>query len=70
MEIMFTLFDIINEFILSIYSGHNVLNTRKINSNIEKLRKYEWFEELYHNQKYHRLFHINRKIRSHLQSNS
>lgn len=44
------------------------LNTKKIDKHIEELRKYEWFKELYNDEKYHRLFFVNKRVRKFLQS--
>lgn len=61
------------EFILGfltsgIYGGSNTLNTKKIDQNIEKLKNYTWFNDIYIDEKYQRLFLINRKVREYLQS--
>lgn len=44
------------------------LDTKKIDKHIEELRNYKWFNELYNDEKYHRLFFVNRKVREFLQS--
>lgn len=44
------------------------LNTKKIDSNIKKLSNYDWFKNLYEDERYHRLFLVNRRIRGYLQS--
>ncbi len=44
------------------------LNTKKIDKHIEELRKYNWFNELYDDEKYHRLFFVNKRVRKFLQS--
>jgi hypothetical protein len=44
------------------------LNTKKIDKHIEELRKYNWFNELYNDEKYHRLFFVNKRVRKFLQS--
>ncbi|WP_332697061.1 hypothetical protein [Halalkalibacter lacteus] len=46
----------------------NSLDTKKIDKHIEELRKYKWFNELYSDEKYHRLFWGNRRVRKFLQS--
>lgn len=48
--------------------GNNSLNTRKIDQNIERLKELEWFKTIYGEEKYHRLFFINRHVRKYLQS--
>nr|WP_259548608.1 hypothetical protein [Heyndrickxia oleronia] len=44
------------------------LNTKKIDKHIDELRKYNCFNELYDDEKYHRLFFVNRRVRKFLQS--
>lgn len=60
------------DFILSIlgavYSGNTSLDTRKIDKHIEKLKEHDWFLTIYENEKYRRLFSVNRKVRGYLQS--
>lgn len=53
---------------LSVYGGNTALNTKKIDSNIEKLKKLSWFKKLYVDVKYRPLFFANRKVRGYLQS--
>lgn len=48
--------------------GIKVLNTKKINKNINKLLNNRWFKELYENENYRHLFFSNRKVRSFLES--
>lgn len=61
------IFDFISDIFSSIaYS--NSLNTRKIDQNIARLNKTEWFKEIYGNEKYRRLFFANRHVRGYLQS--
>jgi len=48
--------------------GDNSLNTRKIDRNIELLKELQWFNTIYDDEKYHRLFFVNRHVRSYLQS--
>lgn len=49
-------------------NGNNSLNTRKIDRNIEILKKYSWFMNIYDDEKYHSLFFGNRKVRMYLQN--
>lgn len=60
------------DFILSIleavYSGNISLDTRKIDKHIEELKKHDWFLTIYENEKYRRLFNVNRNVRAYLQS--
>ncbi|EJQ73054.1 hypothetical protein COM21_25750 [Bacillus toyonensis] len=44
------------------------LNTKKIDKNILYLQQYKWFQDLYNDDKYRKLFITNYKIRSYLQS--
>lgn len=53
---------------LSPFGGNTTLNTKKIDSNIEKLKQLSWFKSLYEDEKYRSLFFANRKVRGYLQS--
>jgi len=54
---------------LFISSGSGiVLNTQKIDKNIELLKGQAWFKQLYEDERYHRLFFVNRRVRKYLQS--
>jgi hypothetical protein len=64
---METLFEIIRAIFENMANDRS-LNTAKIDKNIEELRKYKWFTDLYENEKYHRLFLVNRDIRKYLNS--
>lgn len=44
------------------------LNTRKIDQNIDLLKGHGWFKQLYEDERYHRLFFVNRHVRRYLQS--
>lgn len=46
----------------------NSLNTKKIDQNIDLLKQQDWFEEIYRDEKYHRLFFANKHVRGYLQS--
>ena len=67
---------IIVTFILSIlssvslldFSGGKGLNTQNIEKNIERLKGYSWFNELYENEEHHRSFFVSLKIRKYLES--
>jgi hypothetical protein len=63
----FMIFEIISGLLGSIGQDDS-LNTKKIDKHIEELRKYNWFNELYDNEKYHRLFFVNKRVRKFLQS--
>jgi hypothetical protein len=39
------------------------LNTKKIDKHIEELRKNNWFNKLYDDEKYHRLFFVYKPVR-------
>lgn len=43
-------------------------NIKKIDRNIERLNEYDWFKKIYKDEKYHRLFFVNKRIRRYLQS--
>ncbi|MGG1215237.1 hypothetical protein ABHM93_02350 [Micromonospora provocatoris] len=49
-------------------NGSIALNTRKIDRNIELLKNEFWFEVIYNEEKYRKLFFVNRKVRKYLQS--
>ncbi|MDD1515925.1 hypothetical protein [Priestia megaterium] len=62
------------DFIFDLLSGGvgfstNVLDTRKIDSNIRLLRQHEWFKKIYENNQYYPLLIGNREVRAYLQSN-
>lgn len=61
------LFELISSFFESI-SLDNSLNTNKIDGHIVELKKHSWFKDIYEDEKYHRLFFVNRKVRKYLQS--
>lgn len=48
--------------------GSTGLKTEKIEKNIEKLKQFSWFEELYENEKHHRSFFVSLKVRKYLES--
>ena len=52
-----------------ISASNSRLNTNKIDKNIEKLRKLKWFNDLYVDERHHKSFFINAKVRKYLQSN-
>ncbi|MBM6617985.1 hypothetical protein [Bacillus suaedaesalsae] len=60
------------DFILSLleaaYSGKVSLDTRKIDKHIEGLKQYDWFLQINENERYRRLFNVNRNVRLYLQS--
>mgnify|MGYP005755740751 CR=1 FL=1 len=54
------------EFIAGLFGSigqDDSFNTKKIDKHIEELRKYKWFIELYEDEKYHRLFFVNKRVR-------
>ncbi|MGD2196927.1 hypothetical protein [Lysinibacillus fusiformis] len=61
------------EFMLAILAnalnGSTTLHTTKIDGNMERLRQYDWFEEIYQDDRYRRLFFANRHVRKYLQHN-
>lgn len=52
-----------------ISSSNSSLNTNKIDKNIEKLRELKWFNDLYVDERHHKSFFMNAKVRKYLQSN-
>ncbi|MEX3743950.1 MULTISPECIES: hypothetical protein [Lysinibacillus] len=52
-----------------LFNGSTTLNTNKIDKNIEKLQQYNWFNEIYHDDQYRKLFFANRNVRNYLQNN-
>ncbi len=53
---------------VSPFAGSTGLNTQKIDKNIEKLKQYSWFVNLYEDERYRRSFFADKKIRTYLQS--
>lgn len=45
------------------------LNTKKIDTNIEKLLTYSWFQELYFSEQFRHLFFANKNVRKKLSNN-
>ncbi|CAH0296434.1 hypothetical protein SRABI96_04442 [Peribacillus sp. Bi96] len=52
-----------------IYFGDDSLHTKKIDRNIKSLKRNKWFNDLYEDENYHRLFFVNKRVRKFLQSN-
>ncbi|KMY54357.1 nitrite reductase [Bacillus sp. FJAT-27231] len=48
--------------------GRTGLKTEKIEKNIEKLKQFSWFKELYENEQHHRSFFVSLKVRGYLES--
>lgn len=46
----------------------DTLNTKKIDQNIESLNQYDWFKNIYEDERYHHLFFVNKHVRRYLQS--
>jgi hypothetical protein len=44
------------------------LDTRRIDAHIEELKEYDWFNRLYHDEKYRKRFFTNVHVRKYLQS--
>jgi hypothetical protein len=61
------LLDLVEGLFISSGSGI-VLNTQKIDRNIDLLKGQAWFKQLYEDERYHRLFFVNRRVRKYLQS--
>jgi hypothetical protein len=64
---MLFIFDLMAGLFGSIGQDHS-LDTKKIDNHINELRRYQWFNELYEDETYHRLFFVNRRVRKMLQS--
>ncbi|CAH0343981.1 hypothetical protein BCI9360_00209 [Bacillus sp. CECT 9360] len=60
------------DFIFGFFTGgfglSNTLNTEKIDNHIQQLNQYDWFKVIYEDEKYHRLFFVNKHVRKYLQS--
>jgi len=61
------IFEFIGDLLGSV-GNSQTLNTRKIDQNIRLLNDHAWFKSLYEDEKYHRLFFVNRHVRAYLQS--
>lgn len=48
--------------------GRTSLKTEKIEKNIEKLKQFSWFKELYENEQHHHSFFVSLKVRKYLES--
>lgn len=53
---------------VSPFTGSISLNTKKIDSHIDKLKQFSWFMDLYEDERYRPAFFANKKIRAYLQS--
>ena len=65
------MFSFIFELIAGLFGDigySDTLNTEKIDQNIERLNQHDWFKKIYEDEKYHRLFFVNKRIRGYLQS--
>lgn len=51
-----------------ISGGRTVLKTEKIEKNIEKLKQFSWFKELYEHERHHGSFFVSLKVRKYLES--
>ncbi|WP_409368480.1 hypothetical protein [Lysinibacillus sp. 38-6] len=49
-------------------NGSIALDTRKIDRNIELLNQDSWFRDIYDEEKYRKLFFVNRNVRAYLQN--
>lgn len=59
----------LEEFLASLIpNGSTSLDTKKIDRNIEMLKNYSWFKDIYDDERYHRLFFVNWKVRMYLQN--
>ena len=62
------MFDFLSDCLSSLVGVSVSLDTKKIDKNIELLKQQGWFKRIYEDEKYHRLFITNRKVRAYLQS--
>ena len=65
------MFSFIFELIAGLFGSigySDTLNTKKIDQNIERLNEHDWFKKIQEDEKYHRLFFVNKRLRSYLQS--
>ncbi|WP_066303900.1 hypothetical protein [Bacillus sp. FJAT-29814] len=56
------------ELIAGLFGYSDILNTKKIDQNIEQLNQHNWFKNIYEDERYHRLFFVNKHVRRYLQS--
>ena len=56
------------ELIAGLFGYSDTLNTKKIDQNIEQLNQHDWFKNIYEDERYHRLFFVNKHVRRFLQS--
>ncbi len=63
-------FDFLSDILSGISFGSSTtLNTKKIDKNIKNLQQYNWFNEIYQDDIYRKLFFANRNVRNYLQNN-
>lgn len=51
---------------VSPFVGNTPLNSKKIDSHIKQLQQYQWFADLYEDERYRRSFFANKKVRGYL----
>ncbi|WNB91020.1 hypothetical protein [Bacillus sp. NEB1478] len=58
------------DFMFDLFSNGNFtgLDTRRIDAHIDELKTYDWFNRLYHDEKYRKFFFTNVHVRKYLQS--
>ncbi|WP_244933647.1 hypothetical protein [Neobacillus mesonae] len=54
-------------YIFDSFGKDHSLDTRKIDQHIKELNNYPWFKVIYDDEKYHKLFFVNRTVRKYLQ---
>ena len=65
------MFSVAMELVSALFSSAGAgdsLDTKKVDRNIKRLNQYNWFNEIYKDERYHRLFFVNKRIRRYLQS--
>ncbi|RFU66213.1 hypothetical protein [Bacillus sp. V59.32b] len=60
--------DLIFSFFAGGFGLSETLDTNKIDKHIQKLNQYDWFKAIYEDEKYNRLFFVNKHVRKYLQS--
>ncbi len=63
-ELLAVILDLLSDFIeLIAYSMFGKPTTKRIEKNADQLREFDWFKELYSNEKYRRLIQFDQNIR-------
>lgn len=65
--ILHFIFDLISDLLGSAGQSGSI-NTQKVDRHIARLNEHSWFKDIYTDEKYRRLFFVNRHVRAYLQS--